>query len=92
MKIPKSLPTNLKLHREFKVILNYICWINRTINITIYQNKCKLNIKITISLLQQYLIKYIDKPQQALENIEEMQKIYNASDVSTSAEQSGFYS
>ena len=47
MKISKSLPTNLKLHREFKVILNYICWINRTINITIYQNKCKLNIKIT---------------------------------------------
>lgn len=57
-----------------------------------YDECCKLNIKITISLLQQYLIKYIDKPQQALENIEEMQKIYNASDVSTSAETSGLYS
>ena len=80
----------IDIFRNFTNTLDILVY--EPIHTKFYDECCKLNIKITISLLQQYLIKYIDKPQQALENIEEMQKIYNASDVSTSAEQSGFYS
>lgn len=52
----------------------------------------KLNIKITTALLQQYLMKYIDKPLEAINNVDEMKKMYDSANVSKDAEDTGLYS
>ena len=64
--------------------------INNLSNI-FYDACCSLNIKITTALLQQYLIKYIDKPQNAIDNIDEMKLMYSVVDVSKEADKSGLY-
>ena len=56
-----------------------------------YEKCCMLNIKITTSLLQQYLLKYIDNPQDAINNINEMKICFDASNVSKDAEKTGLY-
>lgn len=57
-----------------------------------FYNECvKLNIKITTSLLQQYLMKYIDMPDDAIVNIGEMKEMYDKCNVSKEAEDTGLY-
>ena len=51
-----------------------------------------LKIKVTFSLVQQYLLKYLDNPLLAIENINEMKLIYNSSIVDKAAEDTGLYS
>jgi hypothetical protein len=52
-----------------------------------------LNItNITTSLIQQYLMKYIDEPIKAIENIDEMKKIYETSKASKEAGETGLFS
>lgn len=57
-----------------------------------YKACVNLNIKITTSLLQQYLIKYIDKSQEAIDNISEMKIICNNINIFPEAIGSGLYS
>jgi len=52
----------------------------------------ELKIKVTFSLVQQYLLKYLDNPTLAIENINEMKLIYNNSVVDKAAEDTGLYS
>lgn len=57
-----------------------------------FYNACHtLNIKITTALLQQYLMKYIDKPLEAIENVDEMKKMYDGANISKEAENTGLY-
>jgi hypothetical protein len=58
---------------------------------TFYSACCNLNINITTALLQQYLMKYIDLPQDAIDNIEEMKQMYNSAITSKEAEETGLY-
>ena len=46
-----------------------------------YEVLCNLNIKTSTSLLQQYLICYLDNPEGAITNIKEIKKMYEASKV-----------
>ena len=55
-----------------------------------YAGCIALNIKLTISLLQQYLMKYINKPLDAIKNLDEM-KIMFTSATTTKDEQPGLY-
>jgi len=58
-----------------------------------FYNEClKLNVKITTALLQQYLMKYIDNPRGAIDNIDEMKTMFEVANVSKEAEESGLYS
>lgn len=57
-----------------------------------YDACCSINIKITTSLLQQYLMKYIDMPQEAIDNIDEMKTMYEVANVSKEADETGLYS
>ena len=59
-----------------------------------FYDKCaKLTkIKFTTALLQQYLIKYIDKPREAIENLDEMKQMFTDADTSKDAEATGLYS
>lgn len=50
-----------------------------------------LNIKITTALLQQYLMKYIDKPDDAIEHIDEMKSMFDMVNVTKQADESGLY-
>ena len=47
---------------------------------------------ITTSLLQQYLMKYIDEPDKAIENIDELRTIYDSCKVSKEASETGLFS
>lgn len=51
-----------------------------------------LRIRITFSLLQQYLLKYLDKPAEAIENVESMKKMYDVSTIDKLAEDTGLFS
>lgn len=57
-----------------------------------YSECCSLNIKITTSLLQQYLMKYLDQPEKAIENINELKTIYNQCKTSNEADETDLYS
>ena len=50
-----------------------------------------LDIKISISLLQQYLMKYLDKPDEAIKNIDELKKMYDSSHISKDSGETGLY-
>jgi hypothetical protein len=64
---------------------------NNDIIQSFYNECCNLNIKITTALLQQYLMKYIDNSKDAIDNINEMKKMYSSANVSKEAEDSGLY-
>jgi len=51
-----------------------------------------LHIKISVSLLQQYLLKYLDNPKMAIDNINELKVMYQVSIVDTAAEESCLFS
>lgn len=43
-----------------------------------YKKFKTLNINVTISLLQEYMFKYLDEPQKAIENIHDLKTLYDA--------------
>ena len=54
-----------------------------------YYGVCALNIKVSTSLLQQYLLKYYDsKP---IEHLDELKKMYESSNVQKEADEMGLY-
>jgi predicted AAA+ superfamily ATPase len=58
-----------------------------------YDELSRFNINISASLLQQYLLKYIDEPNidKAIDNIDELKKMYDAAHVSKEAGETGLY-
>lgn len=46
--------------------------------VNFYKGFQELNIKAPVALIQEYLFKYLDKPLEAIENIDEMKDIYDA--------------
>ena len=58
---------------------------------TFYDKLSDININICISLLQQYLLKYIDNPQEAIKNIKEIKTMYDASHIQKEAGETGLY-
>jgi len=50
-----------------------------------------LDIKVSISLLQQYLMKYLDTSDDAIKNIDELKKMYDSSHISKDAGETGLY-
>jgi chaperone BCS1 len=67
---------------------------NPDANITqkFYGELCDLNIKISVSLLQQYLFKYLDLPLASIDNIDELKKMYQSSVTTTDAADTGLFS
>lgn len=58
-----------------------------------YKQISSINItNITTSLLQQYLMKYIDEPIKAIENVDEIKKIYESCKVTSEAGETGLFS
>jgi len=66
---------------------------NPDANITqkFYGELCDLNIKISVSLLQQYLFKYLDLPLASIDNIDELKKMYQSSVTTTDAADTGLF-
>jgi tRNA C32,U32 (ribose-2'-O)-methylase TrmJ len=56
-----------------------------------YDSLQDLNIKISTSLLQQYLMKYLDKPEDAIKNLDELKKMYDACHICNDAGETGLY-
>ena len=50
---------------------------------TFYDVFKDLNIQITASLLQQYLWKYINKPDEVVENVDEIKELYDQTNLET---------
>jgi len=56
-----------------------------------YEKLSDININVCISLLQQYLLKYIDNPQDAIKNIREIKTMYDSSHIQKEAGETGLY-
>lgn len=56
-----------------------------------YSACCELRIKMTTALLQQYLMKYMDNPAGAIDNVEEMKKMFEKSKVDKEADETNLY-
>lgn len=52
----------------------------------------KCNISASVSLLQQYLFKYLNNPDGAIENIDEIKKMYDSCNVNKSIDEIGMHS
>jgi len=76
----------------FDIFKDFTGETNNDILQSFYDACHKLNIKITTALLQQYLMKYIDKSLEAIDNVDEMKKMYDSVNVSKEAEDTGLYS
>ena len=59
-----------------------------------YDELYRFNINISTSLLQQYLLKYINEPNvdKIIDNIDELKKMYDAAHITTEAGETGLYS
>jgi hypothetical protein len=47
--------------------------------------------KISTALLQQYLMQYIDQPDAAISNVEQMKKMFNNAKVDKEADETNLY-
>ena len=56
-----------------------------------YTACCDLRIKMTTALLQQYLMKYIDDIVGAIENVDEMKKMFEKSKIEKEADETGLF-
>jgi chaperone BCS1 len=56
-----------------------------------YKACADLQIKICTALLQQYLMQYIDQPDEAISNVEKMKKMYDSSKVNKEADETNLY-
>ena len=57
-----------------------------------FYNACtRLQIKICTALLQQYLMQYIDQPDEAISNIENMKKMFDTAKVNKEADETNLY-
>lgn len=56
-----------------------------------YSELCKYNIKISTSLLQQYLLTYLDDAKGAIANLDALKKMYDACNISKEAEDTGMF-
>jgi len=56
-----------------------------------YEELSRFNINISVSLLQQYLLKYINKPDEAIDNIDKLKKMYDDCHVNKEAGETGLY-
>jgi chaperone BCS1 len=65
---------------------------NKHLEDKFYEALCKLNIKITTCLIQQYLMKYLDQPDLAIENIHEMKEMYQTCTINKEADETGLFS
>lgn len=65
---------------------------NEDITKKFYSELCDLNIKVSVSLLQQYLFKYLDNPVSAIDNIDELKKMFQSSVTTTDAADTGLFS
>ena len=82
-----------------EIFKKFTCEYSESISIEEKEAKAKefyevvrcLDIKISISLLQQYLMKYLDKPDEAIKNIDELKKMYDSSHISKDSGETGLY-
>ena len=58
---------------------------------TFYNACVALKVKISTALLQQYFMKYIDKPDDAISNVEELKKMYEKSKIDKDTDETGIY-
>ena len=56
-----------------------------------YEDLTRFNINISVSLLQQYLLKYINKPDEAIDNLDKLKKMYDDSHINKEAGETGLY-
>ena len=56
-----------------------------------YEELSRFNINISVSLLQQYLLKYINKPDEAIDNLDKLKKMYDDCHVNKEAGETGLY-
>ena len=56
-----------------------------------YNELTRFNINISVSLLQQYLLKYINQPDEAIANLDTLKKMYDDCHVSKEAGETGLY-
>ena len=59
---------------------------------TFYKVCADLQIKVSTALLQQYLMQYMDQPDEALSNVEKMKKMFDSAKVDKEADETNLYS
>ena len=50
-----------------------------------------MQIKISTALLQQYLMQYMDQPDEAISNVDKMKKMFDSSKVDKEADETNLY-
>lgn len=56
-----------------------------------YDGICKLNIKVSTSLLQQYLMKYCNNSRETINNLDDLKKMYEDTNIQKEADETGLY-
>jgi chaperone BCS1 len=80
--------TREQIHDMFRDFTS-CCDSNKIIEF--YKACIELRIKITTALLQQYLMKYIDDIDGAIENVDEMRKMFEKSKIDKEADETGLF-
>jgi chaperone BCS1 len=64
---------------------------NKETALEFYNNLCGLNIKVSTSLLQQYLLKYFYKSEDAIKNLDELKQMFESCNIQKAADETGLY-
>jgi len=56
-----------------------------------YKGVCGLNIKVSTSLLQQYLMKYYTNSRETIDNLSDLKKMYESTNVQKDADETGMF-
>ena len=56
-----------------------------------YKDVCRLNIKVSTSLLQQYLMKYYTNSRETIDNLSDLKKMYESTNVQKDADEIGMF-
>ena len=82
--------SNSEMHKQVLDIFSKFTSSTEDAN-KFYEKLSDININVCISLLQQYLLKYIDNPQDAIKNIREIKTMYDSSHIQKEAGETGLY-
>jgi hypothetical protein len=64
---------------------------DKEVSTEFYKGVCGLNIKVSTSLLQQYLMKYYTNSRETIDNLSDLKKMYESTNVQKEADETGMF-
>ena len=64
---------------------------DKEVSAEFFKGVCQLNIKVSTSLLQQYLMKYYTNSRETIDHLSDLKKMYESTNIQKDADETGMF-